>query len=79
MRDEERETLKQISEIAGPFLDDAGADGLVVGSLRLIRTQGSRRTLQRELLLARGVAPDVIADCTKVSEYESLKVEAVTE
>jgi len=76
---ETAETLAKVKAAVKPFLEDAAADGVQVGSLRALVSHGKRSTLQRERLLARGVAPDVIADCTRVSQYESLKVEAVEE
>lgn len=79
LEDETKKTLAKVKATVKPFLEDTEADGVQVGSLRALVSHGRRSTLQREQLLARGVAPDVIADCTKVSTYESLKVEAVDE
>ena len=77
-RAEEQLTLEKIKELAPEFLAD-GVDGIRVGDLRLLRSIGKRRTVQAERLLQRGVPADVVAACTRESEYESWKVEVAEE
>lgn len=44
------------------------------GNLVLTRIIGASRTIQGDLLLERGVAPDVIAFATKVSPYYQYRI-----
>lgn len=37
-------------------------------------SDGSRATIDRDLLLSRGVSPEIIAACTKKSEYSTLRI-----
>lgn len=74
----EKGLLEQIKPLVDPELDrfaetsekiEMGIDRFV-----LTRTQGTSRTIQSDLLLERGVAPDIIAFATKTTTYFQYRV-----
>lgn len=84
----EDEILSQIKPLVDPELNklrgvefDVGKKeptvSMVVGSFSLQRIPGTHRTISADLLMERGVAPDVIAYATKISLYFQYKVKEV--
>lgn len=58
-----------IKNILAP--DDTGTDKV------FILTHGVNTSIKRELLLVRGVDPDIIEDCTVRTQYDSVQVRKV--
>jgi hypothetical protein len=77
----EKTILAEIKPMVDPQFDTQSDLGLPVnetvihaGDLCLSRTMGTSRTIASELLLERGVAPDVIAYATKTTTYFQYRV-----
>jgi hypothetical protein len=77
----EKALLAQLKPLVDPTFD-ANADlGLTInetvihaGSFDLTRTSGTNRSVSADLLLERGVAPDVISFATKTTTYYQYRV-----
>ena len=69
----EKTILVELKPLVDPMLDkyaDAGEEiKMGVGNLVLSRGQGTTRNISADLLLERGVAPDVIQYATKTTVY----------
>jgi len=79
----EKAVLAELKPLVDPELDaleKSGASAVVsVDGLALMRVVGTSRTISADLLLERGVAPDVIAYATKTTTYYQYRVMEVRE
>ena len=69
----EKSILDELKPMVDPQFDEKGI-ACHAGDLVLSRTTGTSRTISGDLLLERGVAPDIIADATKTTTYFQYKV-----
>jgi len=65
---------KESSDLIKDCLEGAGVELVMVKDLKLALVSSSNSRIDKKELLARGVAPDVIAESTKVVNYSYLKV-----
>jgi len=77
----EKAILADLKPLVDPHFDSCADLGLPVsefvlhaGGLDLFRTAGTSRSIQADLLLERGVSPDVVAYSTKTTTYSSYRV-----
>lgn len=50
-----------------------------IGDYLIKRTPGTTRTIKADLLMARGVSPDIIAECTTETSYYKYDIEYINE
>ena len=67
----EKAILEALKPLVNPKFDKLPDQPIVSGEVELKRSSGSRPSISSELLLERGVAPDIIRYATKVSTYFS--------
>ena len=79
----EKTILAEIKPLVDPQFDELNERGeeaaRVADGIRLLRIQGTSRSISSDLLLERGVAPDIIAYCTKTTNYYQYRVKEVKE
>ena len=79
----EKAILVNLKPLVDPEFDNLEkADGKVAvgtGNLLLTRITGTSRTIKSELLLERGVSPEIVNYATKTSIYYQYKVREVRE
>lgn len=66
--------LEQIKPLVDPRFNVLPKAPIIAGNLALSRSEGVRRMIQADLLLERGVAPDIIAYATKTSTYYQYRI-----
>lgn len=66
---EEQDLLGQLKPLADPKFDKSPKQSLMGGIARLSRVAGENRSVSADLLLERGVAPDIIQYATKTTPY----------
>ena len=65
----EKAILEALKPLVDPKFDALPDQPIVSGDIRFSRSASESRTIKSELLLERGVAPDVIAYASKVTKY----------
>jgi len=65
----EKAILESLKPLVDPKFDELPDQPVVVAGIFLRRTAGESRTISADLLLERGVAPDVIRYATKTTPY----------
>lgn len=65
----ERAILEALKPLVDPKFDKLPDQPIVVGDIQLKRIPGENRTVSSDLLLERGVAPEIINYATKVNKY----------
>ena len=65
----EKAILEALKPLVDPKFDKLPDAPIVVGEIEFSRSAGESRRVDPELLLERGVAPDVIAYASKVTKY----------
>lgn len=66
--------LAQIKPLVDSRFDVLPKAPIVAGNLALSRSEGVRRSIQADLLLERGVAPDIVNYATKISTYYQYRI-----
>ena len=66
--------LEQIKPLVDPIFSVLPKAPIVAGNLVLSRSEGVRRAVQADLLLERGVNPEIIAFATKTSTYYQYRI-----
>lgn len=71
-----------LKELVTPYVDELGPKILVHSdredrAVEIHLVKGTSRRIDPEILLSKGVSPDIIKAATKVSEYEQLRVKRV--
>lgn len=74
---QEKELLATIKAEVDPLLDESGAKDYQAGDITLTRIAGTNVSIKADLLLERGVAPDVIDYATKRTSYFQYKVKPI--
>jgi len=83
MDKEEKALVAELKPLVDPHFDIYADLGLPVsnnkfilhsGDLDLSRISGTSRTLSADLLLERGVSPDIIQSATKVTSYNQYRI-----
>jgi len=82
----EKAILAEIKPLVDPEFDhlalveEAGPGVPIVSSnLELFRVSGTSRSISAELLLARGVSPDIVSYATKTTTYFQYRIKEVKE
>ena len=83
----EKAILGELKPLVDPQFDESQVEEegktvslpIVVGSLSLSRVLGTSRAISRDLLLERGVAPDIIQSATKTTTYFQYRVKGAGE
>lgn len=70
----EESLLNAIKPLADPKFDALPDEPIVAGDLQFKRGARETRTVSADLLLERGVAPDIIAYATKTTPYFTYSV-----
>ena len=76
----EKTLLEEIKPLVDPEFDRLRDEDhetkmpITIGSLDLLRVAGTSRSIQADLLLERGVSPDVVGYATKTTTYYSYRV-----
>ena len=71
---QEKSILAEVKPLVDPMFD-ALPDAPVVGNgIALTRISGTSRSIQADLLLERGVSPDIVNYATKTTTYFSYRV-----
>ena len=65
----EKAILEALKPLVDPKFDALPDQPIVSGDIQFSRSASESRTIKSELLLERGVAPDVIAYASKVTKY----------
>ena len=65
----EKAILEALKPLVDPKFDALPDQPIVSGDIQFSRSAGESRSIKSELLLERGVAPDVIAYASKVTKY----------
>ena len=65
----EKAILEALKPLVDPKFDKLPDAPIVVGDIQFSRSSGVSRTIKGDLLLERGVAPDVIAYATTTTKY----------
>ena len=73
----EKVLLEQIKPLADPTFDATPKTPITIEGLTMTRIEGTSRTISADLLLERGVAPDIIAYATKTSTYFQYRIKEV--
>jgi len=70
----EKQLLGELKSLVDPEFDKAPDEPIAEGGLVLARISGTSRVISADLLLERGVSPDVIASATKTTPYYQYRV-----
>jgi len=70
----EKAILEALKPLADPKFDALPDEPIMAGDLQFKRGARETRTISADLLLERGVAPDIIAYATKTTSYFSYTV-----
>lgn len=70
----EEAILEALKPLVDPKFDDLPDEPLTAGGLQLKRSSGENRTIKADLLLERGVSPDVVRYATKVTLFHRYTV-----
>jgi hypothetical protein len=70
----EKSTLADIKPLVDPMFEKLPDAPVVENGIALTRITGTSRSIQADLLLERGVSPDVVAYSTKTTTYFSYRV-----
>lgn len=65
----EKAILEALKPLVDPKFDALPDQPIVSGNILFSRSSGESRTISGDLLLERGVSPDIIAYSTKVTKY----------
>lgn len=65
----EKAILTELKPIADPVFDSNPDEPIVGDGVQLTRSEGVSRTILGDLLLERGVSPEIIAYATKTTSY----------
>jgi hypothetical protein len=70
----EKSILAELKPLVDPQFDETLGESQVLGGFVLSRVAGVNRTIQADLLLERGVSPEIIAYSTKTSTYFQYRI-----
>jgi len=70
----EKAVLADLKPLVDPMFDVLPDAPVVENGVALTRTAGTSRSIQADLLLERGVSPDVVDYATKTTTYFSYRV-----
>lgn len=73
----EKAILEALKPLVDPKFDKLPDQPIVVGDIQFTRTPGENRSISADLLLERGVAPDVVSYSTKVTKYVQYRTKLV--
>ena len=70
----EKAILADLKPLVDPMFDKLPDAPVMEGGIVLTRIAGTSRSIQADLLLERGVSPDVVSYATKTTTYFSYRV-----
>jgi len=73
----EKAILDDLKPLVDPMFDALPDAPVVESGIALTRTVGTSRSIQADLLLERGVSPDVVNYATKTTMYFSYRVKEI--
>ena len=73
----EKSTLAEIKPLVDPMFDKLPDTPVVENGIALTRIAGTSRSIQADLLLERGVSPDVVNYATKTVQYFQYRTKEV--
>ena len=75
----EKALMAELRPLVDPLFDATPDKPLVEGNLVLVRASGVSRTISGDLLLERGVAPDIVAYATRTTTYYRYRIKEAGE
>jgi len=75
----EKAILADLKPLVDPKFDALPDAPIVENGIALTRIAGASRSIQADLLLERGVSPDVVSYATKTTQYFQYRVKEVKE